>query len=165
MTRVVTWAVLALLLASCATGYQEKGFTGGFSETQLAENIFRVSFNGNAYTSADRAADFTLLRSAELAQENGFSYFVIIDADQSTAQSTYTTPTQSHTTVSVYGSGNYATGTATTTTTGGQTYVYRKPRSTNTIVCLHDKDQANGIVYEAQFVIRSIREKYELVGE
>ena len=165
MTRLITFAVLALLLASCATGYQEKGLTGGFSETQLGENIFRVSFNGNAYTSMERAADFTLLRSAELAVENGFSYFVIIDEDQSTELSTYTTPTQSHTTANVYGSGNYATGTATTTTTGGQTYVYSKPRSTNTIVCLHDKDQASGIVYDSSFVIKSIREKYGLVGE
>ncbi len=165
MTRINTLAVFTLLLASCATGYQEKGLTGGFSETQLGENIFRVSFNGNAYTSAERAADFTLLRSAELAVENGFGYFVIIDEDQSTELSTYTTPTRSHTTANVYGSGNYATGSATTTTTGGQTYVYSKPRSTNTIVCLHDKDQASGIVYDTNFVIKSIREKYELVDE
>ena len=165
MTRVIALSVLALLLASCATGYQEQGLTGGFSETQLSKNIFRVSFNGNAYTSAERAADFTLLRSAELANENGFDYFAIIDEDQSTQLSTYTTPTQSHTTGNVYVTGNTATGSATTTTTGGQTYIYSKPRSTNTILCFHDKDQASGIVYEAQFVIRSIREKYELVGE
>ena len=165
MTRVIALSVLALLLASCATGYQKQGLTGGFSETQLSENIFRVSFNGNAYTSAERAADFTLLRSAELAGENGFSYFAIIDADQSTQLSTYTTPTRSYTTANVYGSGNYATGSATTTTTGGQTYIYSKPRSTNTIVCFHNKDEASGIVYETKFVIRSIREKYDLVGE
>src|SRR5437764_1386447 len=57
-----------LLFVACATPYQRHGFTGGFSESQLDENVFRVNFRGNGYTSPERAADFTLLRSAELAR-------------------------------------------------------------------------------------------------
>jgi hypothetical protein len=146
----------------CATGYQAQGFTGGFAETQLRQDIFRVAFEGNAYTSAERAADFTLLRSAELVQENGYKYFVIIDEAQSIETSTYTSPTTTNTTANVYGSGNYATGTATSTTYGGQTYHYQKPRSSNTILMLHDQDAVSGIAYEASFIIQSLREKYNL---
>ena len=72
MIKVWILILSAFLLSGCATAYQPKGFTGGFSETQLDESVFQVSFRGNAYTSSERAADFTLLRSAELTIENGY---------------------------------------------------------------------------------------------
>ena len=79
-----------LLIQGCATAYQKSGFAGGYSETQLDENVFRVSFRGNRYTGREKVADFTLLRSAELALENGYQYFAIIDANSYTTDS-YTT--------------------------------------------------------------------------
>ena len=64
---------LLVFLAGCvATGYGPKSmFSGGFEETQLGPDIFSVSFSCNDSTSMARAADFTLLRSAELTLENG----------------------------------------------------------------------------------------------
>ena len=153
---------LSLLMSGCATGYSESGFTGGYEETQLNPDVFRVSFKGNAYTSMDRAADFTLLRSAELALENGYPYFIIVDDKQWTKNETYTTPTQTTTTANVYSYGNTASGTAYSTTTGGQTYNYAKPRTSNTIVLLKDKDGAIGLVYDARFLVKSLREKYNI---
>ena len=39
------------LLSGCATSYtKENFFTGGFSDSQLAENVFRIDFAGNKYT-------------------------------------------------------------------------------------------------------------------
>ncbi len=67
MRNHITLAIFAVILVGCATVYQRQSFTGGFSETQLGENIFQVSFKGNAYTSRKRASNFTLLRSAGLA--------------------------------------------------------------------------------------------------
>jgi len=151
---------LCLALTRCATGYSPSGFMGGYDETQLNPNVYRVSFKGNAYTSMDRAADFTLLRSAELALEQGYQYFIIVDENQWAKNETYTTPTQTTTTANVYGYGNTATGTAHSTTTGGQTYNYAKPRATNTIVLLESKDGVSGLVYDAQFIVSSMREKY-----
>jgi len=90
--------IVLALLAACATPYQSKGYTGGFSETQLDVNVFRVNFNGNAYTSGERAVDFTLLRSAELAREHGYHYFIVVQHSAGYSYSTRTTPTQSHTT-------------------------------------------------------------------
>jgi hypothetical protein len=84
--------VLAFCLAGCATNYQSRGWSGGYSETQLDENMFMVSFQGNGYTAMDRAIDFTLLRSAALTLENGYNYFATIEANSSTSNSTYTTP-------------------------------------------------------------------------
>jgi len=106
--RKLAIALAVILLAGCATTYQPKSFTGGYSETQLGENVFQVSFRGNGYTSRERASDFNLLRSAELTLERGFRYFVIVDSEKYATTGTYTTPAQSHTTGSAYGSGNYA---------------------------------------------------------
>ena len=154
----------ALFLNACATSYQNTGFTGGYSETQLDENVFKVSFRGNGYTSRERASDFALLRSAELTLQNGYAYFVIVDEESHTRNSTYTTPTTSNTTANVYGSGNYAYGTATTTTSGGQTYNISKPSNSNTIVLFEEKPES-GFSYNAEFIYRELREKYGIKDE
>lgn len=154
--------ILFALLSGCATTYQPSSFSGGFSETRLGEDTFQVSFRGNGYTRPERASDFCLLRSSELALQNGFRYFIIVDSEKSSQLSTYTTPTTSHTTANAYGYGNYTYGTATTTTSGGETYVISKPRATNTIVCFKEKPQVNGLVFDAEYVSKSIKEKYGL---
>ena len=159
MRKYIAIIIIALFIQGCATSYQKSGFSGGYSETQLDENVFKVSFRGNGYTRRERVADFTLLRSAELSLENGFNYFVVIDANSYTSNSTYTTPTTSHTTGSAYGTGNYAYGSATTRTTGGQTYNISKPSSSNTIVCFKEKP-TNTFAYNANFIYKNIREKY-----
>jgi hypothetical protein len=160
MKTSVVLIIAAFLLASCATDYQKQGFSGGFSETRLSENIFRVSFGGNVFTSRERASDFNLLRSAEIALKSGFSYFVIVNSEVYSKTITYTTPTTSHTTGSAYVYGNYVHGSATTRTTGGRTYYFSKPGTTNTIVCFKDKPEIGGLVYDAYYLFKSIKGKY-----
>jgi len=137
MRLLSAFFLVAAVLSGCATGYQKQSVTGGYSETQLGENIFQVSFRGNGYTRRERASDFSLLRSAEVALENGFRYFVIVESEKSTNVSTHTTPTTSNTT-GTYGGGQFA---ATTTTYGGQTYIISKPSATNTILCFKEKPE------------------------
>lgn len=154
-----TIILIMLCLQACATSYQSNGFSGGYSETQLDENVFKVSFRGNGYTRRDRVADFTLLRSAELALKNGYNYFVVIDSGSYTTTSTHTTPITTNTTANAYGTGNNAYGNATSTTTGGQTYNISKPSSSNTIVCFEEKPESS-FSYNAKFIYKSITEKY-----
>jgi len=163
---------IAALLAGCATAYQPQGATGGFSSSQLDENVFQVSFKGNGYTDRDKANDYALLRSAEIALEKGYSYFIIVDAQQYSKNSSFTTPVTATTNIrsntygSAYGNGNNVNysgntqGTATTTFSGGETYNISKPRTTNTIVCFKEKPQ--GFSYNAEFVAKSLKEKYGL---
>ncbi|AUW07707.1 MULTISPECIES: CC0125/CC1285 family lipoprotein [Vibrio] len=150
---------ITLALGGCATSYQGKGFTGGYSETQLDENVFVVSFEGNGYTSKKKAAAFTMLRSAELTVNNGYQFFAIIDSDSYSTNSTYTTPTTSHSTANVSSFGNFATGTSTTTFSGGQTYAISKPSNTNTIVMFKDRP-ANVFTYNAKFIVKSLKAEY-----
>ena len=161
MKYIVAFFTLALL-AGCATSYQAQSFSGGFSETQLDKNVFRVTFKGNGYTQGERAEDFALLRSAELALKHGFSHFAIIDGRQSADYGVITTPTQSVTTGSVTAYGNTAYGSAHTTTTGGQSFIIKKPSSTNTIVCFNGKPENGIFVYDAQFIYNSLSKKYNL---
>jgi hypothetical protein len=164
--RILGGSLLTLLLlSSCATSYQRSGLSGGFSETQLADNVFRVNFRGNGYTSAERVEDFTLLRSAELTMEHGFPYFIIIDSKEGSNYSTYTTPTTTNTTMNASYYGNSAYGTAQSTTYGGQTYLIRKPSGSNTVVGFKEKPGGQGVVYESRFVVDSIHSKYGMKSE
>lgn len=148
-----------MLLVGCATTYQPSSFSGGFSETRLDQNVFRVSFEGNGYTDAQRAEDFALLRSAELALKHGFTHFAIISARSDKNISSFTTPTQSITTGSATAFGNTAYGQARTVTTGGQTFVTQHPTTTNTIFCFTSKP--DGVfAYDAAFLVQSLSEKY-----
>lgn len=153
---------IIFLISGCATKYQTTGFTGGYSETRLDDNIFNVSFRGNGFTSRERTSDFNLLRSAELSLKNGFNYFIIISSKKHTNYSTYTSSTYSTTNYSGTTYGNNFNGTANTTTTGGETYNIAKPSSSNTIVCFKEKPNINGVIYNAKYISKSIKDKYDI---
>jgi hypothetical protein len=77
MLRVAILSVA--LFATFCTTYQPLGLSGGFSETQLAGNVYQVRFQGNGYTSTERTSQFLLRRAAELALEKGHRYFTLAD--------------------------------------------------------------------------------------
>lgn len=163
MKRILAF-LAPLVLTACATSYQSSSFTGGFTETQLDENVFRVSFRGNGYTSRERAADFVMLRSAELALNNGYKYFAIVDSANQTDTYVSSSAPNYTTNFQMNSFGNTTYGTARTHAYGGQTMTFHKPSSSNTIVCFKEKP-AQGMVYSAEFVAKSIRQKYGLVGD
>jgi hypothetical protein len=68
--------MMVVLIVACATPYQPRGWTGGYSGLQLVDNTFRVHFRGNAYTAPERVEAFALFRYAELTIRNGYDYFV-----------------------------------------------------------------------------------------
>ena len=86
---------LTMSLTGCATPYGSSAgnYLGGFSEARLGENMFQVSFEGNAYTKADTVANYTLLRSAELTLQHGFTHFIVVDKADLSRSGSFTTPT------------------------------------------------------------------------
>jgi len=171
---VLFLAFLAACGSGCATPYARQSLIGGYSETQLSENIFTVTFRGNGYTTRERASDFTLLRCAEIAINNGYNYFIIIDIEKYTTDMALTTPTTSYTTgyghtsgsVNMYGShGTFSGntfGSAKTTTYGGQTFLISKPTTSNTILCMNEKSDGNPFVFDAVFLAKSVTKRYHL---
>src|SRR6476646_5378830 len=78
MFRVLFVAAVAVSLASCATPYAQQGFTGGFDVQELRPDVFRVSFQGNCYTTRETVQVYWLYRCAQLAIEKGFNGFEIL---------------------------------------------------------------------------------------
>lgn len=130
--------VIALLLAAgCATGYHESNLAGGFSDTQLQDDTFRVYFHGNAFTTPEQMSDYTMLRAAEVALDHGFKFFVVADEKQTTIVGAAGT----RGTISMYQVG---------------------ANNSQTIVCYTDKPQAMALVYDANAVYGSLTTKYRI---
>ncbi|CAG8868684.1 CC0125/CC1285 family lipoprotein [Pseudomonas fluorescens] len=148
-----------LLLSSCASTYTPQstfpGFNGYF-DTQLGENIFQVGFQGDGYDSRGRVTDLALLRSAEVALQNGFAYFVIANMADNSSGANYVAPTTTQATATIVGNTGYGTA----TTYGGQSFFFTYPNTTNTIVCFKEKPAIQGLVYEAKFVVASLKAKH-----
>lgn len=101
--RLRTAATIAALavaagLSACATAtpYQPnipgQQVSGGFSETQLEPDRFRVNFAGNSLTSRETVEGYLLFRAAELTVAEGYDYFVIVDRDTDRKTRTYVDP-------------------------------------------------------------------------
>ena len=154
-----------IFINGCATSYHSTGFTGGYSETQLAPDVFRIHFAGNGYTSGERAQDFAMLRAADLTLQHGFKCFAIIDESSSTAVSSFTTPGSATTTGSAYVSGGYGNYYGSysdqTTYTPPQTYYVFKPRAGLLIRCFTDKPEAI-YTFDAAFLQQSLKQKYHI---
>ena len=78
---------LSIFLASCSTGYRPLNDSGGYWDERIesTSNKFKIGYDGNKWHSdpvnrKERVIDLALLRSAEVALENGFKYFVISDS-------------------------------------------------------------------------------------
>ena len=152
----------SLLLVGCATGYHRDGGTGGYSDVQLDDNLFQVSFRGNRYTRYEQAMDLVLLRAAEVTTAHGFRYFIVLESHIDASVFTYTTPSHAFTTGSVSNVGNTAYGSAIMTTSGGETYVIHQPMATKTIVCFTDKPAIAALVFDAELVNDSLKRTYGL---
>ena len=74
-------AALALAACTTATPYQPigtRGASGGYASQQIEDNRYRVSFAGNQFTSRERVENYLLYRAAELAVQQGYNGFTIV---------------------------------------------------------------------------------------
>ncbi len=70
------------MIAACATSTPYVPSVDGqygYTETQIESNRWQVSFSGNTLTDLKTVQNYLLYRSAELASENGYDYFVVVD--------------------------------------------------------------------------------------
>lgn len=87
--------ILTLVLVACATAtpYQPNLYgqkvSGGYSDRRLADDRFRVSFAGNIFTSRDRVEGYLLYRAAELTDQNGYDWFMLVDHRTESERRTY----------------------------------------------------------------------------
>ncbi len=155
MRTILLSILAAVCLAGCSTPYGDNGLIGGASETQLSATQWQVRFRGNGYTSADKAADFCLLRCADIAIREGYPFFVIVDAGTRVDAQTWEQPGEYQSAVRRTGPNTYQA----RTTGGPTTWNIRRPTTNNTIVLLKDQT-ARGDAYDAAIIARSLRKKY-----
>lgn len=78
--RPAALAAVLVVLAGCTlqpTPYQPLAESGGYEETQLGQRVYRVSFRGNRATAETDVLDYLFLRCAELTHQAGYHSFVI----------------------------------------------------------------------------------------
>ena len=136
MTRLLS-AVLVLTLAGCATGYHAQGYRGGYADRWQSERTVTITYNGNAYVSPERVAEYALLRACELTLERGFTHFRIAGDARRIDERSYVTAE---------------------TFLTGQRHVSRKPRVELTAVLLdtdraRELEEAGAAVISARFYV------------
>ncbi len=129
--RIIALFACAMLLAACATKYQDMGWTGGVEAEPVMTDVYRIVARGNGYTSPDRVNDFTLLKAAETTIAAGGNYFAVLGAADRTAVEAGQTPS----TVST----NVVGRTAFTTVNPGVSYNIVKPGEATMIRVLRIK--------------------------
>lgn len=134
-------------IGGCATTYQPKSFTGGFSETNLGPTSFKIAFSGNGFTSPERASDFAMLRAADKSIEDGCNYFAVMNESEGGSTSSFTTSTASFGRYGMWGN--------------SITTPIFKPNSTLLVRCFTSQTAGNTL-FDANFIAQSIREKYHL---
>ncbi len=157
INRFLIVVVCAVVASACGTTYTKRGLMGGVDEVQLNENTWRISARGNAYTSEEAVLDMVLLRSADIASQNGFRYFVFLSEETWSDDYDVYIPETSYSTGTINSYGNITTINTTTNTHGGYNMPYSKPRAQNIVMMFKNKlNNVEGIVYDAVFVCNTV---------
>lgn len=165
MKRLILLA--AALSAGCAipTPYQPDGFLGGFTETRLTSNTWRVNFQGNGFTKTEVVQDYALLRSAELTLQQGYRYFALADSRSRMDSAAMMMPSTSQTNINATRYGNNVSGTATTQSYGGGMMFVAFPSASNIVVMFPERVRlTNGSpLWDAQEICNNLGRSYEIV--
>lgn len=90
LTRTVIAAIF-LTLGACASSpdYVEAdgAYDYGYSSRKIAENRYRVNFNGRNRADVQETRDYALLRAAELTLAEGYDWFEVVDRETMTTES------------------------------------------------------------------------------
>ena len=159
---------LSVLLISCTTGYRPLNDSSGYWDERIepSSNKFTIGYDGNKWHSnpvnrKERVMDLALLRSAEVALENGFKYFIVSDSKA------YTEKTRS-----LQGSITSNTTASRLKRNASETYQIKAIFKTVNYVELAEDLRTNAVmqsgefkdyaVYNADFIVYTIHRKYDM---
>ncbi|MDX1460548.1 MAG: hypothetical protein R3348_05775 [Xanthomonadales bacterium] len=83
MYKSTTVLLLAAALVACSSSpprYEmaDSDTDYGYSESQITDNRYRISYKGRSSTGSDAVKDMALLRAAELTRLNGYDWFRVL---------------------------------------------------------------------------------------
>ena len=166
--KAIVVICLPIFLVSCATGYQPLNDSSGYWDERIepSSNKFTIGYDGNKWHSnpvnrKERVMDLALLRSAEVALENGFKYFIVSDSK------VYTEKTRS-----LQGSITSNTTASRLKRNASETYQIKAIFKTVNYVELAEDLRTNAVmqsgefkdyaVYNADLVVYTINRKYDM---
>jgi hypothetical protein len=81
MKGVIYLLAILILTSGCAAEYEKKGYWGeeGYSVTKIQADVFKITCRESGFASGNEVSDIALIRCADAARAEGFSYFVFID--------------------------------------------------------------------------------------
>lgn len=151
-------------LAGCATGMSYHSWDStwqlGYTDTQLSENVYRVSYAGYNIPQ-NQCDDFAIMRASEIARQRGYKFFRIVSEKQSNQTQTFYMPGATQTTGTVASYGNVARVNATSYSSGFAGTINR-PVSTFTVELLKDKVDSLGIL-DAEVVWNSLAKTHGII--
>ncbi len=155
--KAIPVMLLGLFLSGCAIYQPNNFFSGGYSEVQLAPDVFSISFEGASWSGAAVAHDFAMLRGADVTVKNGFRYFAVFTARDRASISSVRTPGRISTNDYVSGEAFYGP----STFIPAQKLNIAHPRSRLVIKCFTSKPR-NILALDARLLRHSIRKAYNL---
>ena len=84
--------MIMLTLSACSSSYGPLNSMGGYQEKQIGKDMMEVRFYGNQHTSKEKVSQLLLYRCAEVTEEAGFDFFVVLK-DKSHEQELINSPT------------------------------------------------------------------------
>ena len=136
---LVSLLLTSILVSGCATKYDvEKSYwTGGigFSQTQLANDIWQIDFTGNAYTNEETRKKYILKKAAQIAIKDNYSYFKVLSELEKDLKGVNIAKGNA----SIMGSGR-----------SNQSNINTNAYTTMTVKFLHNKEGVEGAVYDAK---------------
>ncbi len=131
------------MLGACATSLQPDNYSERIAATRLGASQFLVDYAAGPTGDDPQAIDLTLLRSAEIALQHGFHYFVVVEPEPVSAadDSQQSSPTETF---------EYE----------NSQFRYTEPATRNTLICFNSRPPGRHFV--ALFVKASLRSKYDL---
>ena len=136
-----------------------RGLTGGYSNTQLDKDIYKISFRGNGFTSLEKVQDLLLYRCAELTESKGYKYFAILNSNTSHKDASFSMPD----TVSSQSFRNFDNSYNTFSTINhGQSFESSKYRQDVIIKMLRNKNKFSN-AFSAYYVKKNLGQKMKMI--
>ena len=77
MRKQLIFIAACFICSGCATGYQSKGLSGGYTDMDLGGGKYLVSFSGNGFTKRDGTQKYAIQRARELCETQGMGFEIL----------------------------------------------------------------------------------------
>jgi len=157
---LTTFIAFVFLFTNCvttATTYRE-----GYQDFPLRNDIFHVLSSGNTRTSQEKVFLIGIIRCAEIALENGYEYFYILDFKGNVSTSYYHWPGTSITNYRISkGIGDTFYGTSKTYNYGGYTIPRNSYTTEFVIKLVQGPEEGQEQPYDAEFILSTLLPRLE----